>query len=303
MNFDLSNTRDWRIPGADGVQLSALKVVDGLGRVIWKKYYLVRYDDNMDSARYWTIRYYENGGYGSMTATTVNKGASVALRTNAFARNGYSFGGWNTRPDGRGSSYSDGQTVAPGSDWALYAQWVAAGHTVSFCANGGTGSMPPINAPYNSWVDIPECGFARTGYAFSEWACEIGGEYTIYSDQDRLLMPDGDVVLSAQWAAVGNFILEASRPPGTDYRIEIKENESGTTRVISNYGNADGDEYESNSINVVDSYSYTISIYAPYDKMTVVAGLISNPLRPEPYAYFDQNTNFPYFWSVEFIGG
>ena len=38
--------------------MSALKVVDGLGRVIWKKYYLVRYDDNMDGTRYWTIRYY-----------------------------------------------------------------------------------------------------------------------------------------------------------------------------------------------------------------------------------------------------
>jgi len=165
--------------------------------VIWKKYYLVKYDNNVGGTQYWTIRYYANGGYGSMTATAVDKGASVALRANAFARSGYSFGGWNTKPAGGGPSYSDGQTVTPGSDWALYAQWIAAGHTVSFYANGGAGSMPPINASYNSWVDVPECGFTRTGYAFSEWACEIDGEYTVYSDQGQFLMPDDDVVLSA----------------------------------------------------------------------------------------------------------
>lgn len=114
-------------------------------------------------------------------------------------------------------------------------------------------------------------------------------------------MPAQNLSLSAQWTAIGNFILEASRPPGTDYRIKITESD-GETQVISNYGDADEDEYESNSINVIDGHSYTIYVYAPYDKMTVVSGLIGNPGRWAPYAYFDQNTIYPYYWVGSFEG-
>ena len=90
--------------------------------------------------------------------------------------------------------------------------------------------MPPIKASYNSWVDIPECGFARTGYAFSEWACETGGEYTIYSDQDRFLMPDGDVVLSAQWAA--NSYTISFDPGGGSGSMDVVAAEAGSSVTL-----------------------------------------------------------------------
>ena len=169
MNFDLSNTREWFIPAGASTK-EVFKVVDGQGRVIWRKWYKVSYDDNLDETQYWTIRYYANGGRGSMSPDSVAKGAAVTLAPSQFTRGGYEFGGWNTAPGGGGTAYPDRTSFTPASDIALYAQWTASTHTMTFNANGGSGSMPPLeNIPYNSWVTIPACAFSRMGYEFSEW--------------------------------------------------------------------------------------------------------------------------------------
>ena len=52
---------------------------------------------------------------------------TVALSPNKFAREGYTFSGWNTEADGSGDSYTDGQEVkniaSKGEKVVLYAQW------------------------------------------------------------------------------------------------------------------------------------------------------------------------------------
>ena len=61
---------------------------------------------------------------------------------NTFTRTGYSFSGWNTAANGSGTAYADGATYSFAADVTLYAQWTALpNHTVTFNANGGTGSM------------------------------------------------------------------------------------------------------------------------------------------------------------------
>jgi hypothetical protein len=40
-----------------------------------------------------------------------------------FTKLGYILTGWNTRPDGKGKSYKDGQTLNISSDLPLFAQW------------------------------------------------------------------------------------------------------------------------------------------------------------------------------------
>ena len=66
--------------------------------------------------------------------------APAALTANAFTRTGYTFAGWNTAADGsarlrRPASYPFSASVT------LYAQWTVPTYTVTFDANGGTGSM------------------------------------------------------------------------------------------------------------------------------------------------------------------
>ncbi|MBR3234611.1 MAG: InlB B-repeat-containing protein, partial [Atopobiaceae bacterium] len=72
----------------------------------------------------YTISFNANGGTGTMSKLTVEEGDKVTLTANAFARSGYTFSGWNTAKDGKGTAYSDKAEVEPKADMMLYAQWV-----------------------------------------------------------------------------------------------------------------------------------------------------------------------------------
>lgn len=80
--------------------------------------------------RPFTIRFDGNGSTGgSMANQTINYGTSATLTNNAFSRTGYTFKGWNTSANGRGTSYSNKASYrAPasadsGTITTLYAQW------------------------------------------------------------------------------------------------------------------------------------------------------------------------------------
>ena len=87
-----------------------------------------------------TVTFMANGGTGTMSNQTAN--VPTALTANTFTRSGYTFSGWNTAAGGAGTPYADGVTYSFAADLTLYAQWTAvASHTVTFMANGGTGTM------------------------------------------------------------------------------------------------------------------------------------------------------------------
>ncbi len=78
-------------------------------------------------AKFYHVHFNANGGSGSMNAQQIYFGKSTALSGNAFTRNNMVFTGWNTKPDGSGTTYSNGQVVGdlikePGTV-TLYAQW------------------------------------------------------------------------------------------------------------------------------------------------------------------------------------
>lgn len=116
------------------------------------------------SANSYTVVFNANGGSGSMSNETMTYDTSKALTTNTITRQGYSFVGWNTKPDGSGISYSDGQKVTNiastnGATVTLYAQW---GH----------------------WV-------------FDSWNTSADGRGTTYKIGSAL--PDSNLDLYAQW--------------------------------------------------------------------------------------------------------
>lgn len=94
------------------------------------------------------VKFNGNGSTsGSMSDETFTYGASAkALTTNAFAKTGYTFSGWNTKADGSGTSYADKEkvsnlTTTAGATVNLYAQWTIITYTVSYSSNG-RGSNP-----------------------------------------------------------------------------------------------------------------------------------------------------------------
>ncbi len=69
-----------------------------------------------------TVTFEPNGGTGTMNTQAFGNSAQP-ISTNAFYRSGYGFTGWNTEPDGSGTSYSDRQMAIFTSNTTLYAQW------------------------------------------------------------------------------------------------------------------------------------------------------------------------------------
>ena len=64
-----------------------------------------------------------NGGEGVMDPQGVIAGEETALDKNTFTRENYVFAGWNTKADGSGTAYTDGQKVTLDAETTLYAQW------------------------------------------------------------------------------------------------------------------------------------------------------------------------------------
>lgn len=46
-------------------------------------------------------------------------------------------------------------------------------YTLSFNANGGTGTMAAQSVPEESTITLPTCKFTSTGYAFAGWATSV----------------------------------------------------------------------------------------------------------------------------------
>ena len=73
----------------------------------------------------YTVTYDANGGSGTMTDknSPYAYGATATVLTNGFTRSGYTFTGWNTQADGKGTSCKAGDSINVTGNIILYAQW------------------------------------------------------------------------------------------------------------------------------------------------------------------------------------
>ena len=155
----------------------------------------------------YTITFNLNGGGGTTPAAqTVNAGSSITLPNySGFFKTSYTFGGWNTEPDGMGTNYAAGSSFTPIHDITLYAKWIAEGttnYTITFNLNGGSGATPAaqtVNA--GSSITLPNySGFFKTSYTFGGWNTNADGAGTDYNAGASYTV-DGDVTLYARWVA------------------------------------------------------------------------------------------------------
>ena len=88
---------------------------------------------NNISASKITVQFDANGGEGTMPEmTNLDPNTSFTLDSNTLTMTDYRFNGWNTKADGTGTSYADGETITltKGGIVKLYAQWVQATATL-----------------------------------------------------------------------------------------------------------------------------------------------------------------------------
>ena len=70
------------------------------------------------------LTYDANGGEGTIDSATGAAGENVPVAENVFTRNNYTFTGWNTQADGKGTAYKAGNSFTlTDKDTVLYAQW------------------------------------------------------------------------------------------------------------------------------------------------------------------------------------
>lgn len=50
---------------------------------------------------------------------------------------------------------------------------------LAFAANGGSGTMNPIEASINDTINLPSCSFTRSGYTFENWTDGFGNTYNV----------------------------------------------------------------------------------------------------------------------------
>jgi len=101
----------------------------------------------------------------------------------------------------------------------------AESHTVTFNANGGSGTMSEQTA--SSQTALTLNAFTRTGYNFSGWNTAANGSGTAYSDGANYSFA-ADITLYAQWIERGPAIVvsEASAKPGdtVDITVSLEKN-------------------------------------------------------------------------------
>ena len=130
-----------------------------------------------------------------------SENASVSLKNDLYEKSGCEFLGWGYNARGKNSKGEDeyvGSSLTMDQAYEVYAQW---GHTISYDANGGSGSIENTKAKENSKANVKSgSGFSRSGYSFTGWNTQADGNGTAYQAGAEIKL-SSNITLYAQWKA------------------------------------------------------------------------------------------------------
>lgn len=152
-----------------------------------------------DTQQQCEITFEGNGGIGNISSIHVKKGEQISLPANQFERAYYTFKGWSTSRDGSGVAYKPATVMKIIADVTFYAQWEKNKVTVSFNANGGSGTMDSISVDQSETVTLPQNEFTKIGYVFKEWNTTQDGSGVAYQNGQATEVYE-DLSLYAMWS-------------------------------------------------------------------------------------------------------
>ena len=140
-----------------------------------------------------TVTFDNNGGGTDTEAQSVFIG-SCATEPEEPVRDGYAFGGWYKDEECTESLKYDFSTPV-NANITLYAKWLKK-YTVTFDANGGSGSMASIQVAYGNGITLPACEFTapEDEMVFSTW--EAAGTHYPAGTIKKIYQ---DTVFKATW--------------------------------------------------------------------------------------------------------
>lgn len=138
-----------------------------------------------------------------------SSGSTVKIlgNTGSLARLDYTYDGWNTKSDGTGDTYFEGQTLTITENITLYAAWEQVTYNFIYDANRDFGySETHISGFYPAGKEFSIEEYTDMGkfeYSFCGWNTEKDGTGTTYFPGEKVVMPSGgwDVTLYARWKA------------------------------------------------------------------------------------------------------
>jgi uncharacterized repeat protein (TIGR02543 family) len=181
-----------------------------------------------------TVTFNGNGAAsGSMATQSSDKAAPLTKL--AFARPGYNFDHWSTKPDVDGTLFHDGESFPFYADTTLYAHWTARTiKQVSFSSNGPAITSVTYQSAINPTPLLAHT-ILRSGYTFTGWNTSFKGTGTKFTD-GAIYSFDDDIVLYAQWALVP--FESASLSAASPLVLNLASNQAINLRLTIN--NVDG---------------------------------------------------------------
>ena len=208
----------------------------------------------------YTVSFNANGGTGTMLDETEQLGGYVLPQCTFTAPTGKQFKCW-AEGSASGQQYDVSYEYDVTANVTFYAIWEdipVANYTVSFNANGGSGSMNPVQ--FAGEYTLPTCGFtAPTGKQFKGWATSANGsviEGTTYN-------VTANVEFFAIWEniPVTNYTINATAgangtisPSG---EVTVAEGEDKTFTITANSGYHIKDvKVNGSSVGAVSTYTF-----------------------------------------------
>ena len=157
--------------------------------------FVVVYDAAADSFT-WTIN--ENVSnfapvqlsYKVKLANPKTAAGTYTVPTNEYAR--------LTAKDSAGNTHGPFEFEIPTVSYTVYA------YTLSYDANGGTGTMKPATSAADGSIVIAQNGFKRDGYEFTGWNTAADGKGTAYQPGAELKLTE-NLTLYAQWNRIVTY--------------------------------------------------------------------------------------------------
>ncbi len=139
------------------------------------------------------------GGQGTANWTG-HTGDTQAIGANGWTVDGYTFIGWNTSADGKGTAYAPGTTWTANGTLTLYAQWTPGQAGLTYDGNGATGGKTdPQPGKTDEKINVRDNGFTRDGYMFVTWDTQAGCKGKAVNPGDEWTL-QGSGTLYACWA-------------------------------------------------------------------------------------------------------
>ena len=155
--------------------------------------------------------------------TVTNPATTIDVLPTEPVKAGYAFGGWYSKSGANEVMFSATTTVT--KNLTVYAKWQI-GHSISFDANGGEGTMQPFAIAQGGTANLPANAYTREGFTFVGWSFDKNGSI-LYADKAQATMGMVSLNFYACWNPT-------NASPASDFTYSKSGNQTSLSKYNGN---------------------------------------------------------------------